>query len=590
MGNLTPNPLIDPIQQVNVFGKIITKIASWFQNDQVVSPEPIQQSFSSEAESRGYGGTNNEIDGKSISAWAFEKMRLEAGRIAAYHDYDLMDSECPEISAALDVIAEFSTQSDDPKAETFNVQSEDEGFSDYLHDKIKLLHLEKLITPTAREIVKYGGTFWELVASPDGEIIEVKPLPPITMVRNEDKWGILMKNAFTQIDQGTQKPIAQFVSWQIVHARYHKIHGRMYGSSLLESARRVYKQLQLVEDGMVVGRLYRSHARYLFQIPVEGMSAQAADEFIRKKKQEFRKRQRYNPTSGKIEMFDSPITADEDFFIGVRKEGVQAKVDMIQGQGGLSDIGDIEYLQNKLFSVLKVPKAILGFERDVNAKATLTEQDVNFARTLRRVQQVVADMIREVFRRVMITDGIDPEKVPEYTIVMPPVSTTDDLRQWQIEALKANVALVYGQKLPIVDREYIYKTIMELSSEEITRLEEVPEDELGIETMPTPNFGGYPGEGSGPGNDPQAGGGGGGYPTESRELELPDYDDSDEGFVRQMREALDLNPDDPIGEGELKLARMVRDVRETFGEIEIDREVFSGAFRKVRSNQNGHGN
>lgn len=523
-----------------------------------------------------------------MSAWAFEKMRLEAGRFAAYRDYDLMDAEEPIVSTSLDVIAEFATQSDDPKAETFNIQSEDEDFSAYLKEKVELLHLEKSVTATAREIAKYGGTFWELVAGMDGEITEVKALPPVTMIRNEDKWGTLQPNGFTQVDQNTQKPEAQFASWQIVHGRYHKIHGRMYGSSMLESARRVYKQLQLMEDGMVVARLYRSHARYLFQIPVEGMSAAAAEDYMKEKKKQFRKRSRFNPTSGKLEMFDSPITADEDFYVGVRKEGVQADVKMIQGQGSLSDIGDVEYLQNKLFACMKVPKAIIGFERDVNAKATLTEQDVNFARTLRRIQQVVADMIRETLRRVMICDGIDPEKVPEWTIIMPPVSTTDDLRQWQIEALKANVALVYGQKLPIVDKEYIYKTIMQLSSEEITRLEDLEPEELGIETMPTPNFGGYPGEGSGPDNDPQAGGGGGGgFQQEQRELELPEYEETDVEFVRQMRESLDLNLDEEIGEGELKLARMVREVHETFGQVEIDEEAFVGAFRKSRTENNG---
>lgn len=579
MGTVTPNPLFDPDKGVSVFGKVVGKLRQWFADDPTISPEPLDQSFSSEAEARGFGDSPYAVERQSLSAWAFEKMRLEAGRFAAYRDYDLMDAEQPEVSAALDVISEFATQSDDPKIITFHIQSEDEKLADYLMEKVKLLHLDKACTPTAREIVKYGCTFWEIVADKQGEVSAVKPLPPATVIRNEDKWGVLKVGAFTQIDPKTQQTVASFATWQIVHGRYNKIHGRLYGSSLLEPARKIYKQLQLMEDGMVVARLYRSHARYMFQIPVEGMSAVQADKYLKEKKTEMRKRTRYNPASGKVEMFDSPITADEDFFIGVRKEGVSADVKMIQGQGGLNDIADIEYLQNKLFAVLKVPKALMGFERDINAKATLTEQDINFARMLRRIQQVVSDMIRETLRRIMITDGIDPEKVQEWTVVLPPVSTTDDLRQWQIEALKANVALVYGQKLPIVDKEYIYKSIMLLSAEEIARLESLSVEELGVETMPTPNFGGYGGEGGGvdePTGPPQGGGFG-----ERRELEFPS-DEDDAKFVLRMREALDLNLDDPIGEDELKLARTVRDVNETFGPIGIDEEQFAGAMRKAR--------
>jgi hypothetical protein len=148
----------------------------------------------------------------------------------------------------------------------------------------------------------------------------------------------------------------------------------------------------------------------------------------------------------------------------------------------------------------------------------------------------------------------------------------------------------------VVDKEYIYKTIMELSAEEVARLEALDPEELGIETMPQPNFGGYGGEGGGPDETPDQGGaygnqGGGAYSKpqgEQRELEIPE-DESDESFVRRMREALDLNISEPIGEGELKLARMVREVQNTFGNISVDEETFAGVLRRARFSSNGHG-
>jgi hypothetical protein len=578
---LTPNPLINPGRSVGVFGKITQKLRN------LLAPEtetkPLELSYGTDAEARGFGDSLYPPDTISLSAWAFDKMRLEAGRFAAIRDYELMDGEQPEISNALDVISEFSTQSDDPKAETFSIHSDDEELQTYLMEKAKELKLDKYVTPTAREVAKYGCSFWELVADETGTLVKVKTLVNSTMMRNETKFGDLLPEAFSQIDPKTQKEIAHFASWQIVHGRYHRMSGRPYGNSLLEPARAVFKKLQLMEDGLVIGRLYRSHMRYVFSIPVDGMSADQAETYLDKIKAKFRKRSRWNTGTQKLEGFDSPIAADDDFFIGVRKEGVPAKVETVQGQGGQDQMADIEYFQNKLFSALKVPKALLGFERDINAKATLTEQDVNFARTLRRMQQVIAEMVVQTLTVAMILDGIDPGTVEDWNVVMPPVSTTDELRKWQTEALKANVALIYGQKLPIVDKEYIWKQIMELSPDELERLAKLDPEELGIQTMPSPPFENVGELEAEFGNQP---GGGGGAPQEERFIELESAI-GDAAIVRKIRNQLLLPESDPVTDEELHLVRLLRDFHEMFGAGDIDEAVLETAFTKAKNSRNG---
>lgn len=449
------------------FGDVINAVR------QLLAPEseqpPLQQTFGSDAESRGYGNTSIVVDPRTLAGWAYEKMKIEAGRMAAYRDYDLMDSECPEISSALDCIAEFATQADDPLAETFDIESEDQTLQAKLNDAVKALKMDSLITPTAREIAKYGGAFWELVADQDGQIVSINPLPPHTMVRNEDKFGRLQPEAFTQYDATSGKPCAHFAAWQIVHFRYMKISSRMYGTSILEPARKIYKQLSLMEDGLVVGRLYRSHVRFAFSVPVEGMTGDAILEYIDKLKDKFRKKKRLNPENGKVENFDSPMTAEEDIWLP-QKEKVGTDVKVLQGAGNLGQLGDVEYFQNKIFAAVKVPKAILGFERDVNAKATLTSQDVNFARQLRRTQQVCASGVRETLVRWMMTNDGDIADPNTWTPVFPAVSTTDEQLQWQTELMKAQVAEIYMVNLQVIDDDYIYKKILDLTDEEIAAM------------------------------------------------------------------------------------------------------------------------
>lgn len=584
MSALTPNPFLDPSKGVTVFGKVVQRLRNLL--SPTTEEPPLQTTFGTDAEARGWGSSPYQPDIQSLSSWAFDKMRIEAGRFAAYRDYELMDGEYPEVSSALDIIAEFATQNDDPQSTTFTIKcDDDEDLAAHLLQRSKDLQLDRDVTGLAREVAKYGTTFVELCANEDGQLDRVKPLPPTTMIRNEDRYGRLLPEAFTQMDPKTQQAVAHFSAWQVVQGRYMRQFGRMYGSSILEPARRVYKQLSLIEDGMVVGRLYRSHLRLLWQIPVDGMSPDQADLFLKQKKQDMRKKSRFNPAAGKPEMFDSPINADDDFFVGVRKEGVNSDVKTIQGQGGLDQIGDVEYFQQKLFAALKVPKGLLNFEKDINAKATLLVQDLNFARMLRRIQQIVARLITEILERDLILQGVDVTQLPEWTVEMPEVSTKDEQLSWQVEALKANVALTYGQKLPIVDKLYIYKSIMKLTQDEIDRLMDLDPEEIGVQTMPSPPFenvdanvelgGGIAGPGG-------SGGPAGTFGTEQF-ISLDIMKAGDKQIVRRIREILDLPLEDPIEAGELKVAAILRSLREEYGDFEIALDGFVSDYKAARN-------
>jgi len=304
-------------------------------------------------------------------------------------------------------------------------------------------------------------------------IVRSKNLPAKTMYREDDEYGRPREKPYVQKDEATQVAVAEFEPWQIVHWKNGGMK-RKYGDSTLKSVRRVYKQLQMMEDGMVVGRLTRSHLRYKILVDVEGMEREEAVTHVKDVKKEFKKKRMINTQTGQMEMMTNPLSAEEDFFLGVTKDS-KADVSAIQGAMNLGNIRDVEYFQTKLFAGLKIPKAFVGLEKDVKAKATIIEEDIQFARTVGRLRRGLRIGITAICNRELVLNGIAPSN-GAYEIKFAPISMIDELRKWTIEKLKAEVAKVYRIDLGLLSDEFIFRVFMGLQDEEITKLksQEVP--------------------------------------------------------------------------------------------------------------------
>lgn len=181
----------------------------------------------------------------------------------------------------------------------------------------------------------------------------------------------------------------------------------------------------------------------------------------------------YDPVTGQMDMKYNPLSVEEDIFLPVR-EGGGSDVKVLQGASNLGQLADVEYFSKKLFAGLKVPRAWMGFEGDTKARAVITELDVQFARTIRRVQQSLGRELRKLFDLVLLSRGIDPV-ANEYSIRLPVLSTVDELREWQLRLVKANVAKAYKNDLA-VSTVWVYKNLLDMTDEDIEEMLDALED------------------------------------------------------------------------------------------------------------------
>lgn len=460
------------MENTTLLEDIVKRLSNIFQRNPSYEQPPKTDSS---IETRRAWGGDVDVAGGGMFGWYSDETSVETKRLKKYKEYERMDMEAVEIASALDIYADNATSGDRDENSSIQIISDSDKVISIITETKKRLNLDFELWSIAREMVKYGDCFEEIVAYKDGEIHRLKHLPPSDVKVIEDKWGRL--DADYPYEQTTEagETSAKFRSWQIVHFRISKSRESRYGvdGSLLYPLRKVYKQLSMIEDSLVISRLTRAQQRFAFMVDVNGVEpGEATVDYLKQVKDMMKKKRTIDPVTGKMDLKYNPLSVEEDIFIA-RREGSGADVKVLQGALNLSQLQDVEYFSKKLFAGLKVPKAWMGFEGDTRARAVITELDVQFAKTVRRIQQALIEGLTKVFDLALLSRGINPAATP-YRIQLPVMSIIDEMRAWQMETIKTQVAVSYAKDLNI-GSEWIYRNLLNLSDEQIKAIR----DELG---------------------------------------------------------------------------------------------------------------
>jgi len=324
----------------------------------------------------------------------------EPTRLASFYDYESMEYT-PEISAALDIYGEESTTVDQ-NGNILQIYSESKRIKSILADLFNnVLDINTNLSMWTRNTCKYGDNFVYLKLDPEKGIVGCMQLPNIEIERLER--GMPAQASRQNVEEPAENKglrfkwkakDMEFNSWEIAHFRLLGDDRKLpYGTSMLEKARRTWKQLVLAEDAMLVYRTSRAPERRVFKVFVGNMDDGDIQPYVQRFAQQFKKDQVVDPQSGNVDMRFNQMAVDQDFFVPVRDPSAPNPIETLPGAQNLSEIADIEYIQKKLLTALRIPKAFLGFEEVVGDGRNLSLQDIRFARTINRIQKsMVAEL------------------------------------------------------------------------------------------------------------------------------------------------------------------------------------------------------
>jgi len=398
----------------------------------------------------------------------------EPTRLASFYDYESMEYT-PEISAALDIYGEESTTVDQ-NGYMLQIYSESKRIKSILTDLFNnILDINTNLPMWTRNTCKYGDNFVYLKLDSDKGVVGCMQLPNIEIERLERGMAAKSANVEEPIEnkglrfKWKAKDI-EFNSWEMAHFRLLGDDRKLpYGTSMLEKARRVWKQLLLSEDAMLIYRTSRAPERRVFKVFVGNMDDKDVEPYVQRVANKFKRSQVVDSQTGNVDMRFNQMAVDQDYFIPVRDPAQASPIETLAGAQNLSEIADIEYIQKKLLTALRVPKAFLGFEEPVGDGKNLSLMDIRFARTINRIQKsMIAEMNKIAIIHLFIL-GFEDE-LSNFTLGLTNPSSQADLLK--IDIMKEKMLLYKDAVTPVegiapTSMTWAKKNVLGFSDEEI---------------------------------------------------------------------------------------------------------------------------
>jgi hypothetical protein len=390
-------------------------------------------------------------------------MAYQYNRHRLFRDYDAMDSDSI-ISSALDILADESTVENE-YGNILTIESDNEEIKERLENLFfDIMNIEFNIWPWTRSLVKYGDFFLALEMVENHGIINVHPQSVYFSERIEgydpnDTSKVKFKVESDSLGKG------EYENFEMAHFRLlGDANFVPYGKSALENARRVWKQLTLMEDAMLIHRIMRAPEKRVFKIDIGGINPTEIDNYMRKIIDRMKKTPFTDKQTGDYNLKYNMQNLTEDFYLPVRGGDSGTSIENL---GGLeySAIEDIEYLQQRLFAALKVPKAYLSYTEDLSGKATLAAHDVRFARTIHRIQTVLVSELTKIALVHLLVQGFDEADATNFELSLTNSSTIYDQELLNIWGQKLGIARDMKETKMFSD-EFIYKTIFKMGKSE----------------------------------------------------------------------------------------------------------------------------
>jgi len=411
--------------------------------------------------------------GAGLSGYS-DALLTKSMRLNLFKDYEQMDSDAI-ISSALDIYADESTMKSE-YGEVLQINTDNDQVKEILHNLFyDIVNIEFNLWPWIRNMCKYGDFFLKLEINEKYGITNVVPLPVYDVSRLEGidpenpeyvKFLIEASTSEHRYKQEQSSTKEELENYEVAHFRLLSDSNYLpYGKSQIEGGRKIYKQLTLMEDAMLIHRIMRAPEKRIFKLDIGNIPPSEVENYMQQVINKMKKAPVVDETTGDYNLKYNMQNITEDFFLPVRGGDSGTDISSLPGLT-YEATEDIEYLKNKLLSSLRIPKAFLGFDENIGSKATLAAEDVRFARTIERIQRITLSELTKIAIVHLYAQGYQDAELTNFELTLTNPSTIYE--QEKIELWNNKTSLAESMvRDGLVSTEWIYKNIFNFSEDEI---------------------------------------------------------------------------------------------------------------------------
>ena len=387
-------------------------------------------------------------------------------RMERYLDFDQMEYS-PELHSALDIYAdEMTTSNEFRKLLTINCPNEEIRFTlqNLYHN---VLNIDFNLFGWCRTMCKYGDYFLYLDLDDETGVKNVIGLPAKEIERLEGEDPTNPNYVQFQWNSGG----LTFENWQMAHFRIlgNDKHAP-YGTSVLDPARRIWRQLTLLEDAMMAYRIVRAPDRRVFYIDTGNISPEDVEQYMQKVMTQMKRNQVVDTDTGRVDLRYNPMSVEEDYWVPVRGQ-TNTRIESLPGGNYTGDIDDVKYLRDKLFSAIKIPASYLSSASEAGGedKTTLSQKDIRFARTIQRLQRSVIAELEKIGMIHLFTLGFRGPDLISFNLSLNNPSKISELQELEHWRTKFEVASSATEGF--FSKRWIFETLFNMSHEDIDRIQ-----------------------------------------------------------------------------------------------------------------------
>lgn len=391
-------------------------------------------------------------------------------RLTRYMEFAEMEYT-PIISKALDVQADEACSGDE-NGKNFHIYSDNARIKETLEELFYDIHdVDFNLRVWIRNLIKNGDFFLYNEVAPGVGVVNVMAMNVNEVERDE---GFDPNDPYAVRFKWHKLGTKDLENWQVTHFRIlGNDRFNPYGTSILEAARRFWRQYVMMLDAMLVYRLVRSPERRVFYVDVGTVAPNDIPNYMQTVMATIRGNMTVDKSNGRMDERFNATDVLEDYVVPVRGANSGTKIDTLSGGTHQTATEDIQIIESQLFAALGVPKAYLGYDDMLSSKATLAQEDIRFSRTIQILQKIVIAELNKLAILHLYAKGFDGEDLIDFELRLSNPSTIALQQKLDLWKTKIDIVGAVDQiETRFLPMHWLYKEILGFTEDEIAGLRE----------------------------------------------------------------------------------------------------------------------